>query len=70
MTHKLTTDEIERVARAICRCDGLNPDVVVYWGEPHRVRGGFILDQAGWPAWIGYKRMAAVAIQAIQDAAP
>jgi hypothetical protein len=61
--------EVERVARAMCKRDGLDPDTMVSSYAPPQAKRGFYLmpvESGMWPAWKEYIPLARVAIDELR----
>ncbi len=54
MTHNLEPRVVEMAKALVREIDGIEPDVMVYRGEPYRVRQGFVIPGVASPAWERY----------------
>ena len=62
-----TPEMIERVARALCSWEGLDPELMVYPGPPMLVSGGHVATGTPRPAWMGFYERARAAIRALLE---
>lgn len=59
----------EAAGRAVCVALGEDPDIMVYVGEPYRVRGGYAaVDRVPAPNWSRYVVAGEAAAKAWRDA--
>lgn len=53
-----TDERTERLARAMCGADGVDPDEKAALGAPPAAAGGFLVGSAHFPAWRLYAKYA------------
>ena len=61
---------VEMAKALVCEIDGIEPDVMVYRGEPYRVRQGFVIAGVGYPAWERYREIASKLYEIAQGFEP
>ena len=64
----MVNEMIERAARAMCLVDGVDPDAIVYSGQPYYVLGQRYYKPVseGMPAWMTFVRYVRPAIEALR----
>lgn len=66
MADDQTQDLVERLARAMCALDDIDPDALVSFGVPRQIAPNVIVqsETTWWPAWMRHARVASDLIMA------